>query len=82
MTDDDADLRALLETLDPKGREDLRRVLIRDQTDRDAISSRLMRYRDERGDEWADIIDMLTMYPDARRKAVRLLGEIEAVERR
>ena len=82
MTDDDADLRALLETLDPKGREDLRRVLIRDQTDRDAISSRLMRYRDERGDDWADIIDMLTMYPDARRKAVRLLGEIEAVERR
>jgi len=39
----DDDLRALLETLDPKARDDLRRVLIRDQADRDAISSRLMR---------------------------------------
>ena len=37
-----------------------------------------MRYRDERGDDWADIIDMLTMHPEARRKVVRLLGEIEA----
>ena len=33
----DDDLRALLETLDPKARNDLRRVLIRDQADRDAI---------------------------------------------
>jgi hypothetical protein len=32
----------LLETLDPKARDDLRRVLIRDQADRDAISSHLM----------------------------------------
>ena len=23
-----------------------------------------MRYRDERGDDWADIIDMLTMHPE------------------
>ena len=37
-----------------------------------------MRYRDERGDDWADIIDMLTMHPEARRKVVRLLGELEA----
>jgi hypothetical protein len=34
---EDADLRALLETLDPKARDDLRRFLIRDQADRDAI---------------------------------------------
>jgi hypothetical protein len=26
----------------------------------------------------AEIIDMLTMYPEARRQVVRLLGEIEA----
>jgi len=31
------ELRALLETLDPKARDDLRRVLMRDQADRDAI---------------------------------------------
>ena len=76
MTDDD--LRALLETLDPKARDDLRRVLIRDQADRDAIAMQLMRYRDENGDDWADIIDFLTMYPDARQRVARLLGEIEA----
>ena len=62
------DLRALLETLDPKARDDLRRVLIRDHADRDAISSRLMRYRDQNGQDWADIIDFLTMHPDAGRR--------------
>jgi hypothetical protein len=60
------DLRDPLLTLDPKARDDLRRVLIRDDADRDATSSRLLRYRDERGDDWADIIDMLTMYPEER----------------
>jgi hypothetical protein len=82
MTDDDADLRALLETLDPKARDTLRRVLIHDQADRDAIASQLLRYRDGHGDDWADIIDMLTMYPEERRKLIRLQGEIEAAEQR
>jgi hypothetical protein len=53
------DLRAILEMLDPLGRDALRNVLIRDQADRDAIASQLLRYRDERGDDWADIIDVL-----------------------
>jgi hypothetical protein len=64
----ETDLRDLVQTLDPKARDDLRRVLIRDQADRDAIASLLMRYRDENGQRWADIIDFLTMYPDARRR--------------
>ena len=72
------DLRELLLSLDPKVRDDLRRVLIRDHTDRDAIASMLMRYHDHNGQGWADIIDLLTMYPDARRHTLRLLGEIEA----
>jgi hypothetical protein len=55
----DDSLRAVLETLDPTARDDLRRVLIRDQADRDSISSRLMRYRDQNGDDWADILDTL-----------------------
>ena len=38
MFDEDADLRALLSILDPKARDGLRRVLIRDQVDRDAIA--------------------------------------------
>jgi aminoglycoside/choline kinase family phosphotransferase len=68
--------------LTPSAREHLRNVLIRDFHDRNEISSILMRNRDQNGDDWADIIDFLTMYPDARRKAVRLLNEMEAVERR
>jgi hypothetical protein len=74
----DPDLRTLLETLDQKTRDDLRNALIRDQADREAVSSRLMRYGDENGQRWADIIDMLTMYPDARRRVVRVLAEIDA----
>jgi hypothetical protein len=74
LTDEDT-LRDVLRTLDPLARDTLRRVLIHDQADRDAIASQLLRYRD---DDWADISDMLTMYPDARRQVVRLLGEWEA----
>ena len=37
-------------------------VLTHDQADRDAIASKPVRYRDERGDDWADIIDMLTLH--------------------
>jgi len=54
----DGEIRVDLETLDPMAREHLRRVLIHDRADRDAISSRLMRYRDECGDGWAEIVDM------------------------
>jgi hypothetical protein len=52
MTGGDGDLRNLLSTLDPKARDDFRRVLIRDRADRDAIAPRLMRYRDENGQRW------------------------------
>jgi len=72
------DLRSLLATLDPKARDDLRRVLIHDQADRDEVSSQLLRYRDGHGDDWADLIDMLTMHPEERRRVARLLGEIDA----
>jgi len=80
VTDDDADLRLLLKTLDPTARPTLRRVLIRDQADPDAISSHLLRYHDGHGDDWADIIDMLTMHPEARRRVVRLLVELDAAQ--
>jgi hypothetical protein len=76
MSNDD-DLRNMLTELNPSAREHLRDVLIRDQADRDAIASSLMRYRDQNGQDWADIID-LTMYPERRRRVVRLLGEIDA----
>jgi hypothetical protein len=78
MNDEDGGLRALLLTLDPKAPDDLRQVLIYDQAERDAIASRLMRYRDQNDRDWAEIIDFLTMSPDARRRVARLLGEIDA----
>jgi hypothetical protein len=65
-------------SFDRKARDTLRRVLVRDQGDRDAIASELLRYRDGHGDDWADIIDMLTMHPEERRRVARLLGEIDA----
>jgi hypothetical protein len=71
----------LLETLAPKARDDLRRVLIPDQADRDAIASQLIRYRDQNGQRWADIIDFLTMYQDFRRRVARVRRELEAGER-
>ena len=77
----DEDVRDLLLILNPSAREHLRDVLIRDHADRDVIASQLMRYRDGHGDDWADIIDMLTMYPEERRKVVRVLGEIQAEAR-
>jgi hypothetical protein len=55
-----------------------RDVLIRDHGDRDAISSRLMPYRDQNGSDWADVIDLLEMWPNARRLIVRMLAEIDA----
>jgi hypothetical protein len=75
---DDMDLRSLLETLDPRVATRAAAFLILDQADRDAISWRLLRDRDQNGDDWADIIDVLPMHPDARRKVARLLGEIDA----
>jgi hypothetical protein len=39
---------------------------------------RRMRYRDEIGQDWADIIDTLTMHPEGRRQVARVLGEIDA----
>jgi hypothetical protein len=42
------------------------------------IASQLIRYGDQTGQGWADIIDLLTMYPDARRRLARVLGEIDA----
>ncbi len=76
MTDD---LRAALaKTLPPKSRDLLRRVLVGDQADRDEVSYRLRRYRDEAGDGLSDVIDLCTLYPEARRTMVRLLAEVDA----
>jgi hypothetical protein len=40
------------------------------------IQVELLRYGDVNGNGWADVIDTLTMHPDARRTVVRLLAEM------
>jgi hypothetical protein len=76
--EDDRGLRDRLRTLSPTARDKLCDVLILDQSDRDAIATEPLRYGDANGDAWADIVDSLTMYPDARRTVVRILAEIDA----
>ena len=75
---DDATLAALLQKLDGGVRSDLRKLLIRDQPDRDAIAEQLLRRRTPGADDLADLTDLLTLDADARRRVVRLLGELEA----
>jgi hypothetical protein len=70
VNEGDVELRDLLSGLPPKARDALRRAPIHDPADRDSIASQLLRYGDERGDDWADIIDFLTMHREVRRKVV------------
>jgi hypothetical protein len=42
------------------------------------IATELLPHGDEASSDLADIIDMLTMHPDARRQVARLLAEIDA----
>ena len=43
------------------------------------VAAELVRYGDAKAGGWADVIDIFTCYPEARRQAVRLLGELGAV---
>jgi hypothetical protein len=48
--------------------------MIHDQADRDAVTSQLLRYRDARGDDWADIIDMLTIASEGAAASSEIAG--------
>jgi hypothetical protein len=75
---DDAAPADTLRRLPPDARNELRRLLIRDQADRDAIAEQLLRRRTPRAADLADLIDLLTLDDETRRRVVRLLGELEA----
>jgi hypothetical protein len=49
--------------------------LIRDHADRDAIASEADALSRSERQGWADVIDLLTMYPDARRQVIPTLSE-------
>jgi len=78
---DEAALADALRHLPAGARDELRRLLIHAQSDRDAIAEQLLRRRTPGMGDLADLIDMLTMDDDARRRVVRLLGELEAADR-
>jgi hypothetical protein len=82
VNEGDADLRDLLSGLPPKARDTLRRVLFHDQADRDAAAFQLLRYRDVRGDDWADIIDYSTSHLQPRGKRYGCSVRSKATERR
>ena len=46
------------------------------------VAAELVRYGDANAGGWADVIAIFTSYPEARRQAVRLLGELGAVTKR
>jgi hypothetical protein len=70
----DEELRPLLGQLPPTARDALRRTLIAAPSYRGEAASRLLR---DRGEAMADLIDLLTLNPDAGRQVVRVLGELE-----
>lgn len=75
---DDVELRVSLARMDQAARDALRRILVAEQPYRDAMAERLLR---ERAEGIAELLDFLTLHPDARRQAVRVLGELEAGKR-
>jgi hypothetical protein len=75
---DDAVLSATLRRLPPGALDDLRRLLIRDQPYRDSVVEQLLRLRTNGGDQLAELIDMLSLDAEMRRRVVRTLGELEA----
>lgn len=77
---DDAELRAALLQLDPPARDSLRRLLVGEAKDRDALASTLLRQRTETSTNLADLLDMLTLDDEVRRRVLRLLGELQALD--
>lgn len=75
---DDSELRGLLQRLPSGARDDLRRLLIRDQPDRDAIAEQLLRRRTSGANDLAELIDILSLDDEMRRQVVPILGELEA----
>ena len=72
---DETALTAMLSTLPLAAREELRRLLVTDQPERDAVARSLLR----RGaTDLADLLDLLSLAPDDRRRIARVLGELAA----
>jgi hypothetical protein len=77
---DDNPLRAALPLPPADARDQLRRLLIRDHPDRDAIAKQLLQRRTSGAVQLAELVDMLRIDDEARRRMVRILGELGATE--
>jgi hypothetical protein len=78
---DDEGLKKLLSSIDPAGRDVLRRLMRADQVERDAFAEVLMRLDALSSRNLTDLIDSATLNPEIRRRAARLLAELEAESR-
>jgi hypothetical protein len=72
----DAELREMLIQFPQSSRDVLRRAARSNQSERDQLSSRLM--REPRGQSLADLVDNMSLHPDFRRAIARVLGWIDA----
>jgi predicted component of type VI protein secretion system len=72
----DDQLRDQLRTLSPPARDHLRHALVMSQGDRDVVAYHLLRYRDENGTAWANLVDCPTLHPEIRKQFARVLGEL------
>jgi hypothetical protein len=74
----EADLREHLAALTPGARDELRKLLIADLERRNRASEQLLRRKTPGTRDLAGLLDILSLDADARRQAVRLLGELQA----
>jgi hypothetical protein len=74
----DPELRAALAQIDPDGRRVLRKYLIADEHDRKGLLLGLYRDGSPSARLAAELIESLDADADARRRAARALGEIDA----
>jgi hypothetical protein len=74
----DSELRGLLLELNQSGRTVLRRMMLAEQWERDEAAAALLRYNTAAASKVAEIVDLASLNPDARRQLIRVLGDLEA----
>ena len=65
----------------PKSRDVLRRAMRAEQHEREQLAARLQRGRSQEARDLADLIDSASRRPEFRRQLVRVLGNLETVDR-
>ena len=77
----DRELARTLAEILPKGRDVLRRAMRAEQYERGQLAARLQRGRSQVARDLAELIDSASRRPEFRRQLVRVLGNLETVDR-